>query len=223
MASHIVASTTDTETEGKRLSTAQPKADRANIEVALWTVAVSIGIGLAIWIVAPGAFGAILPSGESAAVHSADDAFVHNDGIGLGMITTIITVGAVAVALFPAIAVAGLDYRGKNFKHAATAITTVPVIVAAVTLFHTAGIALDEFDDRNRQIADSFVSWADARYGVNLDGISDSGLEDLYGGSGFTEVRNPDTGGFVTSYTDDNGTVLVVGTDNTEELPVEGR
>ena len=204
-------------------STARSKADRANIKTALWTVAVSIGIGLVLWIVAPEAFGVILLSDESATVHPADDAFVYKDGTGLEMIAAIITMGAVVVALFPAIATVGLDISGKNFKHAAIVIPTVSAIVAAVTLFHTAALALGKFDDRSRQVADSFVSWADARYGVNLDGISDSGLEDLYGGSGFTEVRNPDTGGFVTSYTDDNGTVLVVGTDNTEELPVEGR
>src|SRR5699024_11659617 len=122
----------------------------------LCTAACSIGIGLVLWIVAPEAFVVILLSDESATVHPADVAFVYKDGTGLEMIAAIITMGAVVVALFPAIATVGLDISGKNFKHAAIVIPTASVSRAAVTWFHTGGRGLGECADRTRRAADSF-------------------------------------------------------------------
>lgn len=203
-------------------SAARPKADRRNVRTALWAVAVSIGPGLIVWLVAPGVLEVVLPSGESAAVHSADGAFVYKNSRVLGMIAVILTIGAVAIVLLPAVATAGLDARGGNSKHAMSVILTVSVIVSAVTLFHTFALVLGKFDDRGQQTADSFVSWAETRYGVDLAGVPTDDLESLYASKdGFSEIRNPDTGDFIVSYTDSRGTVLVKGADEVEEPPVK--
>lgn len=99
------------------------------------------------------------------------------------------------------------------------------VLVISASVVGIAGSVLTVVGERPLESTNnSFIEWADARYGVDLTNLPASELASLYRGeTGLDSVVDIETGRTVTSYTNSQGTILVddpISGVSANELPV---
>ena len=201
------------------------KSKSDNIRALLVGIVIAVALSVAVWLIVPVLVGSFAPSGSDLS-HPAGEAFVSHGSFPSAVTAPLMIGMALLVFLVPEIITVRRISGSDNGRAVFTAITLVSGIAAAFALICTSISSFSVSDDIAQANEEAFVEWADIRYGVDLSSIDGDSLDHLYeSGTGTAEVRDPDTGESITSYTDDTGTILIVGadTDAARELPVKAK
>ena len=201
------------------------KSKSDNIRALLVGIVIAVALSVAVWLIVPVLVGSFAPSGSDLS-HPAGEAFVSHGSFPSAVTAPLMIGMAFLVFLVPEIITVRRISGSDNGRAVFTVITLVSGIAAAFALICTSISSFSVSDDIAQANEEAFVEWADIRYGVDLSSIDGDSLDHLYeSGTGTAEVRDPDTGESITSYTDDTGTILIVGadTDAARELPVKAK